>query len=56
MKRVLVVDDEKNVRLTISRSLSSDIYTVDQAVSAEEALVRISMYTYDLMLLDIRLP
>lgn len=56
MKRVLIIDDEKNIRLTITRSLSTELYHVDQAVSAEEALERLTLLPYDLVLLDIMLP
>lgn len=55
-KRILIVDDEKNIRLTISKSLSSDTLEVDEAISAEEALEQIANINYDLMLLDLRLP
>lgn len=55
-KRILIVDDEKNIRLTISKSLSSETIDVDHAISAEEALERLAQYSYDLMLLDLRLP
>ena len=55
-KRVLIVDDELNIRLTISKSLSSINLEVDQAISAEEAIERIAKYNYDLLLLDLRLP
>lgn len=55
-KRILIVDDERNIRITLFRSLSSDTVEVDQAISAEEALERVIMYPYDLMLLDLRLP
>lgn len=55
-KRILLVDDEKNIRITISKSLVSDSLAVDQVVSAEEALDYLLIHQYDLMLLDIRLP
>lgn len=55
-KRILIVDDERNIRITLFRSLSSDSIEVDQAISAEEALERVILYPYDLMLLDLRLP
>jgi DNA-binding NtrC family response regulator len=55
-KRLLIVDDEKNIRLTIFRSLDSDNLVIDQAISAEEALDRLTQFEYDLMLLDLRLP
>ena len=55
-KRVLVIDDERNIRITIAMSLRLDGYFVDQVVSGEEALERLVLYTYDLVLLDLRLP
>lgn len=55
-KRVLIVDDEKNIRLTVTRSLEGETIEVDQAISAEEALERLALYSYDLVLLDLRLP
>ena len=55
-KRILLVDDEKNIRLTVSRSLNSESVEVDAVISAEEALERLALRQYDLMLLDLRLP
>lgn len=55
-KRVLIVDDEKNIRLTIIRSIANGDIEVDQAISGEEALERLVLYSYDLVLLDLRLP
>jgi DNA-binding NtrC family response regulator len=55
-KRLLIVDDERNIRLTVMKSLASNELEVDQAISAEEALDRLAMYQYDLLLLDLRLP
>ncbi len=55
-KRILIVDDEKNIRQTIEMSLQSMDLAVDQAISGEEALERLAMYPYDLVLLDLKLP
>ena len=55
-KRVLIVDDEKNIRLTISKSLTSDTLETEAVINAEEALERLALYHYDLVLLDLRLP
>jgi DNA-binding NtrC family response regulator len=55
-KRILVVDDEKNIRLTIARSLESENLVIDQAISGEEALDSLILHKYDLMILDLRLP
>jgi len=50
------VDDERNIRITITKSLQSEDLAVDQAISGEEALDRMVIYPYDLVLLDLRLP
>jgi DNA-binding NtrC family response regulator len=52
---ILVVDDEKNIRLTLSRALESD-FNVDLAVNGEEALEKIEEKEYALVLLDLKMP
>ncbi|PSQ87702.1 MAG: hypothetical protein BRD42_01025 [Bacteroidetes bacterium QS_3_64_15] len=53
---VLVVDDEKNVRLTLRQALEDLGLQVDTPAGGEEALDRIGDTEYDLMLLDLRMP
>jgi DNA-binding response OmpR family regulator len=53
---VLVVDDEKNIRLTLREALKSLSLKVDTAVNGEEALDMASQQTYDLVLLDLKMP
>jgi DNA-binding NtrC family response regulator len=55
-RRVLVVDDEKNIRLTLTQSLRSLDLETDTAVNGEEALSKVEREPYDLMLLDLRMP
>ncbi len=55
-KRVLVVDDEKNIVKGISFSLKQDGMNVDAAYDGEEALERIRQNSYDMILLDVMLP
>jgi DNA-binding NtrC family response regulator len=54
--RVLVVDDEKNIRRTLRMVLESPGYTVLEAASGEEALKVLDEEDVDLVILDIRLP
>jgi two-component system LytT family response regulator len=56
--RILVVDDEPLARESLARVLGerSDVEAVDMAVDAVEALARIRENTYDILLLDIRMP
>lgn len=53
---VLVVDDEKNVRLTLRQALEDLGLTVETAEDGTEALDRLEKTEYDLMLLDLRMP
>ena len=56
MFKVLVVDDDSALRLTISSAFSERNYTVHQAENGEDALTRIMANGYDLVLLDVNLP
>jgi two-component system, NtrC family, nitrogen regulation response regulator NtrX len=53
--RILVVDDEKNVRFALGKVLEDQGYEVATEESAEEAFRRISGDAFDLALVDIRL-
>ncbi len=53
---VLIVDDEKNILLTLSRALRMEGYEVDVAGSGKLALERARTKSYDAVLLDVRLP
>jgi two-component system response regulator HydG len=56
MFRVLVVDDDSALRLTVSSAFSERNYLVDQATNGEEALNKIMAAKYDLVLLDVNMP
>jgi DNA-binding response OmpR family regulator len=55
-KPVLIVDDEKNIRLTLSQSLESLGVEIDTAANGEETLDKLSKKEFGLILLDIRMP
>lgn len=55
-KPVLIVDDEKNIRLTLSRSLEALELETDTAVNGEEALARLKEKEFGLILLDLKMP
>jgi FixJ family two-component response regulator len=55
-RSVLIVDDEKNIRLTLSMALKKLNIPVDTAVNGEEALNKLAEKSYGLMLLDLRMP
>jgi len=54
--KVLVVDDEPVVVNSIRKTLVRKAYKVDEAFSGQQALSLIAKGTYDLVLLDMRLP
>jgi DNA-binding response OmpR family regulator len=54
--KVLVVDDEPVVVNSIRKTLTRNSYNVESAFSGQEALARISHETFDLVMLDMRLP
>ncbi len=54
--RILVVDDEETLAEQIRLALTMQKYTVDTASDGEEALDKIFVEPYDLILLDIMLP
>ncbi|RYZ98190.1 MAG: sigma-54-dependent Fis family transcriptional regulator, partial [Proteobacteria bacterium] len=56
MFRVLVVDDDSALRLTVSSSFQERNYHVDQAADGEEALNKVMCAKYDLVLLDVNMP
>jgi len=55
-KNILVIDDEVAVNNNIRKILAKNDYQVDQAVTKEEALERIAVHPYKLILLDLRIP
>lgn len=55
-KRILVVDDEKNVRILYRQELSDEGYDVVLAASADEALTQVEKHQPDLITLDIKMP
>jgi two-component system KDP operon response regulator KdpE len=54
--KVLVVDDEPQIRRVMRTTLVSRGYTVSTARSGEEALEKVREERYDLVLLDINMP
>jgi len=54
--KVLIVDDEKNIRTSLSGLLQDEGYTPFSCESGEEALNLIKQNNYDLAFLDVRLP
>jgi two-component system KDP operon response regulator KdpE len=54
--RILVVDDEPQIRRILRTTLTTAGYEVDDSRSGEEALEKVREYRPDLILLDINMP
>lgn len=54
--RVLVVDDEPDIRATVAEMLEIEGYAVDEAANGQDALRAIELRVPDLILLDMRMP
>lgn len=56
MKRILIVDDEPNVRLNYRITLELEGYQVDETGLGTEALKKVKVDKFDLVILDMRMP
>ena len=54
--RILIVDDEEDIREGLETLLTLENYRVDQAVNAGDGLARLENTSFDLVLLDLMLP
>lgn len=54
--RILIVDDEKNIRLTVAQALEPLAYEVATAVDGKDALHQLKEQEFNLILLDLRMP
>jgi DNA-binding response OmpR family regulator len=55
-KRILIVDDEPNIRLVLRTALAAAGHALSLAEDGETALMWLSSYPFDLVLLDLQLP
>ena len=56
MFKVLVVDDDPTLRLSVSSALSESNYIVEQAQDGEEGVNRVRSGKFDLILMDVNMP
>ena len=54
--RILVVDDEPQIRRALNTALGGHGYDVEQAETAEEGLALLAAHPHDLVILDLMLP
>jgi two-component system nitrogen regulation response regulator NtrX len=56
MAEILIIDDEKAIRKTLSEILSFEGYKIDEASDGEEGLKKFKDKSYDVVLCDIKMP
>jgi two-component system, NtrC family, nitrogen regulation response regulator NtrX len=56
MSDILIIDDEKAIRKTLSEILSYEGYKIDDAENGEDGLKKIKEKAYDVVLCDIKMP
>jgi two-component system nitrogen regulation response regulator NtrX len=56
MPDILIIDDEKAIRKTLSEILSFEGYKIEEASDGEEGLKKFKEKSYDVVLCDIKMP
>ncbi|MCC7401573.1 MAG: sigma-54-dependent Fis family transcriptional regulator [Chitinophagaceae bacterium] len=56
MAEILIIDDERAIRKTLTEILSFEGYKIDEAPDGEEGLKKYKDKTYDVVLCDIKMP
>src|SRR5215213_1393151 len=56
MSNILIIDDEKAIRKTLSEILSYEGYKIDEASDGEEGLKKLKEKEFDVVLCDIKMP
>ncbi len=56
MSNILIIDDEKAIRKTLSEILSYEGYKIDEAGDGEEGFRKFREKEYDVILCDIKMP
>lgn len=56
MKRILVIDDEKDIRTALKQMLELEGYEVDLAANGKDGLAKLEKHGADLVITDIIMP
>ena len=56
MTKILVVDDDENLRIVYKKNLENRGYEVDTAINGVDALKKIPEFKPDIVILDIMMP
>ncbi len=56
MAKILVVDDDKGIRQALRNILELEKYEIDEAVDGLDAIVKIKQNTFDVIIMDVKMP
>src|SRR3954468_24297761 len=56
MATILIIDDERSIRKTLTEILTYEGYKIEEAADGEEGLKKFKEKNYDLVLCDIKMP
>ncbi len=56
MRRILIVDDEKDLVELLSYNLKKERFSIDASYDGDDALIKLKNNKYDLIILDLMLP
>ncbi len=56
MKKILIIDDEKAIRRTLTEILGFEGFEIEEASDGEEGYKKFASATYDVVLCDIKMP
>ncbi|MBP6185595.1 MAG: sigma-54-dependent Fis family transcriptional regulator [Saprospiraceae bacterium] len=56
MAKILIADDEQSIRRTLREILEFEKYKVDEAADGLECLAKVKQDSYDVIILDIKMP
>jgi Response regulator containing CheY-like receiver, AAA-type ATPase, and DNA-binding domains len=54
--RILVADDEENIRMLLSETLKDEGYEIIEVTNGDEAVKEVKKSDFDCVLLDVRMP
>ncbi len=54
--KILVVDDEELIRWSLGKTFESAGYSADLVINGREALNKLSVTTYDIVIIDLNMP
>jgi DNA-binding response OmpR family regulator len=54
--KILLVEDDKDIRYTVASTLTKEHFTVEEAADGRQALELLGSFEYDVIILDVNMP